>query len=104
LGIVQSLIGRGRTLEVVVTGKPIDARRAQSIGLVGSIVSTAQLESTVNALAVQAAALPADAVAASKRLLSPGSAWSDDAASAAFAECLQTDTARRSIARFRSAK
>jgi enoyl-CoA hydratase/carnithine racemase/predicted thioesterase len=101
LGIVQSLIGRGASLQLALTGESIDARRAESIGLVNKVVSPLQLESACTKLAEQVAALPPDAVRAAKQSLSAGVAWSDQRATDAFVECLTTETARQSIAKFR---
>ncbi len=101
LGIVQSLIGRGASLQLALTGESIDARRAESIGLVNKVVSPLQLEPACTKLADQLTALPPDAVRAAKQSLSPGVAWSDQRATDAFVDCLATETARQSIAKFR---
>ncbi len=101
LGIVQSLIGRGGSLQLALTGESIDARRAESIGLVSKVISPFQLESEVSKLAEHLAALSPDAVRAAKQSLAPGVAWSDQRATDAFMDCLATETARQSIAKFR---
>ncbi len=101
LGILQSLIGRGQTLQLALTGESIDAHRAESIGLVSKVVAPLQLEPAANSLAEQIKALPPAAVRAAKQSLSPGVQWSDRRATDAFVECLASDAARQSIARFR---
>lgn len=101
MGIVQSLIGRGRTMELALTGESIDARRAESIGLISQVVSPSQLDSQTGRLAERLAQLPPEASQSAKRLLEPGAQWSDERAADAFVECLKTDTAQKSIARFR---
>ena len=88
-------------MQLALSGQTIDARKAAEIGLVGQLASAAQLEATAIRLADQCSAIPPDAIAATKRLLAPGTPWSDEAASDAFANCLQTEPARNSIARFR---
>jgi len=45
------LVGRGRALEIVLTGEPIDAAEALRIGLVNRVVPAADLLSTAEALA-----------------------------------------------------
>lgn len=101
LGIVQSLIGRGAALQLALTGEPIDARRAESIGLLTRVVSPSQLEQHVSELAEQLTGLPPAAIVAAKRLLAPGVDWDDQRATDAFGECLSSEAARQSIARFR---
>lgn len=45
------LVGRGRALELVLTGEPIDAAEALRIGLVGEVVPRAELEGRAQAIA-----------------------------------------------------
>ena len=44
-------IGVGRTLDLVLTGRRIDAREARRVGVVGSVVSSARLADEANRLA-----------------------------------------------------
>jgi enoyl-CoA hydratase len=48
---LSRLVGRGRALEMILTGDPIDAREAYRIGLVNRVVAPADLQPTVTALA-----------------------------------------------------
>ncbi|MFQ5876099.1 MAG: enoyl-CoA hydratase/isomerase family protein [Acidobacteriota bacterium] len=48
---LSRLVGRGRALEMVLTGEAIDAREAHRIGLVGRVVPAAELRPTVESLA-----------------------------------------------------
>jgi enoyl-CoA hydratase len=45
------LIGRGRALELILTGDMVDAERAETLGLVHRVVPAAELEEAVAALA-----------------------------------------------------
>ena len=56
------LVGRGRALELLLTGNPISAEEAWRIGLVNRVVPLAQLLPEARALAAALAAKPAVAV------------------------------------------
>lgn len=101
LGILQSLLGRGQTLALALTGQTIDARRADSLGLINKLVSPYQLEQEVSALTEHLISMPPQALAATKRILNPQSAWSDVQATREFTECLKTKVAQSNIVRFR---
>ena len=101
MGIVQSLIGRGRTLELALSGQMIDARQAASIGLVNQVVAARELMAAAEKMAGETAGKPASAIAATKQLLEPGTEWCDLKASELFGDCLATAEARQSISRFR---
>jgi enoyl-CoA hydratase len=45
------LVGRGLALEMILTGKPVDAHRALELGLVSQVVAPAELQSAVDELA-----------------------------------------------------
>lgn len=64
----------GVAREMVLTGEPIDARRALSIGLVNRVVPRARLREETDALAKRLAALPPAAVAAVKEAMLRGAA------------------------------
>src|SRR5262249_4375497 len=49
------LVGKGRAMELILTGAPIDASEAQRIGLVNRVVPHAELMSEVRKLAGQLA-------------------------------------------------
>jgi enoyl-CoA hydratase len=56
------LVGKGRALELMLTGAPITAAEAHRIGLVNRVVPLAELMPTTRALAFQLAAQPPVAV------------------------------------------
>lgn len=56
------LAGRAATLELTLTGKPIDAARALALGLVNRVVPAAELEAATRALADELAAKAPHAV------------------------------------------
>ncbi len=49
------LVGRGPALALLLTGEPIDAERAQALGLVHRVVESERLDAEVEALATQLA-------------------------------------------------
>jgi enoyl-CoA hydratase/carnithine racemase len=66
------LVGRGRALEMLLTGEPIDAARALECGLVTRVVPLADLRQEALALAGLLARRPPLAVAAIKRAVHVG--------------------------------
>lgn len=66
------LIGPGRALDLLLTGRSVDAAEAQAIGLVGEVVATDALAERAADLAFTLAELPADAVAATKSCVRAG--------------------------------
>ncbi len=66
------LIGRQRANELIMTGRPIDARTAESWGLVNRVFPAAEMLERVSEIAVGLARLPPGAVAACKRLIRLG--------------------------------
>src|SRR5437764_11376371 len=49
------LVGKGRAMEIIVTGAPISAEEAQRIGLVNRVVAAAELMTAARALAAKLA-------------------------------------------------
>src|SRR5690606_36021931 len=60
------IIGLGRAMELIITGKVINAREALNIGLVNEIVPQGQSLARAVALAKQIAALPQPAIRTDK--------------------------------------
>src|SRR6185295_16572519 len=64
-------------LQLLLTGDPIDARRAYEVGLVNEVVPAAALHETVQALAERIAANAPLSVAAAKRMVHAAGATPD---------------------------
>ena len=69
-------IGRKAALELLLTGRPFEAREAQRLGLVNRVVPASMLRHSAIALADALSAKPAAATAAILRAVSRGSACS----------------------------
>lgn len=67
--LMPRLMGTRRAFELLVLGQPLDAAMAQSVGLVNAIVPAGEVESLAMKVAHEISALPADALAASRRLI-----------------------------------
>lgn len=83
--LLPVLAGFGRGLELALTSSRIDAREAHRLGLVNRVVPAAELADASNALAAELIALPATALALTKRAFNrailPGfSAWLEEEA------------------------
>ena len=63
------LIGLARARELILTGEPISAARAEQVGLVHRVVTAAEFPRAVDECVERFLALPATSVAWSKRLL-----------------------------------
>jgi enoyl-CoA hydratase/carnithine racemase len=63
------LMGTRRAFELLVMGRPFDAATAKSVGLVNVVVAAAEVEAEAMKAAREIAALPAEAVAVSRRLI-----------------------------------
>ncbi|MBT4530521.1 MAG: 2-(1,2-epoxy-1,2-dihydrophenyl)acetyl-CoA isomerase [Phycisphaerae bacterium] len=64
------LIGFGRAMELCLTGRPVKAEEALSIGLVNQVVSSDELEEATHKLAQRLSSMPGKALSLTKRLLS----------------------------------
>ena len=65
-------LGRARALEFVMRGRMLDADEAERIGLITQAVDEAELESATEKLVEEFLALPAQALAAAKRVVLEG--------------------------------
>lgn len=61
-------VGRKHAMEMLLTGTPIDAARAEAIGLVNRVVAPEALDAEVDALAALVASKSSTAIAGGKRL------------------------------------
>jgi enoyl-CoA hydratase/carnithine racemase len=69
---LPQLVGVGRAMSLLLTGRIVDADEALAIGLIDLLVDDGELEERTLALASELAALPADAVAITKRCVVTG--------------------------------
>jgi enoyl-CoA hydratase/carnithine racemase len=67
--LAPRLMGQRRAFELLVMGRVLDAAAAQACGLVNAVVPPADVDAEAMKAARQIAALPAEAVAASRRLM-----------------------------------
>ncbi len=99
---LPQLIGRGRALELILTGDLIDAERAYAIGLVNRIATDCL--GAASALAEQLAARSSVAVAGAKRAvqagLDDGMAAGLRAEADAVAACCETDAQHQAVEAF----
>jgi len=63
------LVGRGRTLELLLTGRDVEAEEALAIGWLNALLPSAQLWDRALELAQRIGAMPADSLAAVKRVV-----------------------------------
>jgi enoyl-CoA hydratase len=98
--IVQSIIGRGHTLQLALTGQQVSANQALAMGLVSRVITPDRLSVESLRLAHELSQKSGFALAKVKQLLSPHKTWSDALASDAFVESLATEAAQKSLQRF----
>jgi enoyl-CoA hydratase/carnithine racemase len=67
--LAPRLMGHRRAFELLVMGRPLDAVAAQACGLINAVVPPGDVEAEAMKAARHIAALPAEAVAASRRLM-----------------------------------
>ena len=67
--LAPRLMGHRRAFELLVMGRPLDAVAAQACGLINAVVPPGDVEAEAMKAAHHIAALPAEAVAASRRLM-----------------------------------
>jgi enoyl-CoA hydratase/carnithine racemase len=67
--LMPRFMGIRRAFEILVMGRPLDAQEAKLLGLVNVVVSAEDLEAEAMKAALEIAALPAEAVAESRRLI-----------------------------------
>jgi enoyl-CoA hydratase/carnithine racemase len=72
------LLGRGRALEVILSGRDVDADEAARIGWLDAVHPRAELAGVVRVLAERIAAMPAESVAAVKRVVDASLVSFDD--------------------------
>lgn len=106
-GIAQltALIGKGRAMEMCLTGKPINAQTALQYGLVQRLSPSGILLAAAKSWANELLAMPSEALRSTKHLLhvdeglQPKTAFLAD--TAAYIRCLQGADAQEGIAAFK---
>ena len=64
---LPALVGLGRALDLIMTGRPVDAREAVAIGLANRVVACGQARQEAEALAATIAAFPPRSVRSDRR-------------------------------------
>jgi enoyl-CoA hydratase/carnithine racemase len=72
LGMIPGVVGVGRALDLVLSGRRIDAREARRVGLVGSVVSPARLANEAERLARHLVKLDGELISRLKNLVVRG--------------------------------
>ncbi len=105
--LMPRLMGTRRAFELLVMGHPLSADDAKAVGLVNAVVPAGEVEPEALKAARQIAALPAEAVAASRRLIrgsTPEIIRRIDEESEIFKQRLKSDEARAAFEAFFSRK
>jgi len=69
---VPRVVGAGHALDILLTGRAIDARRAERLGMIGWVVSESRLRSEADRLAARLANIEGKLARAAKRLVVGG--------------------------------
>jgi enoyl-CoA hydratase len=64
---LPAVVGLGRALDIIMTGRPVDAREALAIGLANRVVARGQARAEAEALAAAIAAFPPGSVRSDRR-------------------------------------
>src|SRR5213594_3717789 len=64
---LPALVGLGRALDLILTGRPVDAREAERIGLANRVVAKGHARASAEALAAEIAAFPPRCVLSDRR-------------------------------------
>lgn len=67
--VVPRLMGYQRAAELLLTGRPFDAKKAYEYGMVNEVLPNAEVEARARATAVEIAQLPPNAVRTTKKLM-----------------------------------
>jgi enoyl-CoA hydratase/carnithine racemase len=105
--LVPRLVGPRRAFEILVMGRPFSAADARDAGLVNEVVPPGEAEPAALKAARQIAALPAEAVAESRRLIRGSTAETVrriDEEAEIFRQRLKSDEARAAFEAFFSRK
>src|SRR5690606_6181829 len=100
------LLGRGRALEVILSGRDVGAEEACAIGWVDEVVPTEELTARATALVERLADAPPESIAAVKRVLDASLAGLDAALTTESAELVRLTDAghhREPMTRFLAA-
>ena len=100
-------MGHRHAFELLVMGRPLDAAAAQACGLVNTVVPPDEVDAEALKAANHIAALPAEAVAASRRLMRSSAdeiAARIDEEVSVFRERLKSAEARQAFEAFLSRK
>ncbi|MGW1675364.1 enoyl-CoA hydratase/isomerase family protein [Streptomyces sp. NPDC002324] len=74
--LLPRAVGQQRALELIMTSTPLDAERAQALGIVSQVCDDADVADTAHRLAVRLAARPVGALGEARRLVR--SAWTNN--------------------------
>lgn len=101
--LLPARVGRVNAAEILLLGVPIGAERALQMGLCNKHCAAEELKATASDVAAALAKKPPQALAASKRLLTPDADVLHkriDEEAAEFLKCLQSDEAKSALSAF----